>query len=311
MLIRCWTERVADGIEGVADKLRTYCKSRWSVISASVQGAAHRLGFHANQDAVATHVDGHGGKRVVVAVADGHGHASHFRSGVGSRLAVETAVEVVDSLLARSLSPAGFRELLEELPHTLHLQWHRRVAVDIAERPFDKEECSFLPPERWPDLAMNPALAYGTTLLVCVATDTFVAALQIGDGDILAVDDQGRVTRIIGCEEGATGEQTHSLCETGATRYFRSYFKLHGATPPACLMVSTDGYAKSYPHSDADFLRVGRDILNSLRQMGPDKVEHDLPHWLMSCSEEGSGDDITVALAYRHDALEKTDGSPR
>jgi hypothetical protein len=61
------------------------------------------------------------------------------------------------------------------------------------------------------------------------------------------------------------------------------------------VLLSTDGYINSF-RSERDFLQIGADYLQLLRQQGVDAVAHDLPDILSQASLEGSGDDISVAL---------------
>jgi hypothetical protein len=77
----------------------------WQVITGSARGAAHRASGLPNQDAVACR-DGPGGV-VTVAIADGHGHARHFRSADGSALAVDVACRVVARLAAGAGGAGG------------------------------------------------------------------------------------------------------------------------------------------------------------------------------------------------------------
>ena len=64
---------------------------------------------------------------------------------------------------------------------------------------------------------------------------------------------------------------------------------------PALIIVSTDGYAKSYA-SDAGFEEVGRDLLKMIQVRGFASVEKNLEGWLHETTREGSGDDISVGL---------------
>jgi len=76
---------------------------------------------------------------------------------------------------------------------------------------------------------------------------------------------------------------------------------LRGAAP-ALVMLSTDGYANCFGN-DREFFRVGADFLKYLRMEGPDFVREKMAGWLSQSSHDGSGDDITVALAARSSAL--------
>ena len=51
--------------------------------------------------------------------------------------------------------------------------------------------------------------------------------------------------------------------------------------------------------SASHFEQVGTDLLLMIQQSGFDLVMQHLPDWLKAASQQGSGDDVTVALAYQ------------
>ena len=67
-------------------------------------------------------------------------------------------------------------------------------------------------------------------------------------------------------------------------------------------MLSTDGYANCFGHDDG-FFKVGTDLLGYARERGRNFVATHLEAWLEQSSRDGSGDDITVALALHDGAL--------
>src|SRR6201981_1788674 len=135
--------------------------SRWQAVTATERGAAHGPAGLPNQDAVEVRPLGAG---MVAAVADGHGHARHFRSARGARLAVSIACQAAADLAAR---PDGLPAAPEEL---------RRLLVPAE--PFTGGEEVV----RRGDDATIP---YGTTLLVAIGMGERLLLAQIGDGDIV------------------------------------------------------------------------------------------------------------------------------
>ena len=73
---------------------------------------------------------------------------------------------------------------------------------------------------------------------------------------------------------------------------------------PALVLVSTDGYVNSFS-DEAGFLKVGSDLLEMLRGDGFDAVNAQLSGWLEEATRIGSGDDTTVAIICRMNALAK------
>src|SRR5580700_1409236 len=82
----------------------------WLVFAESTRGSTHEALGLPNQDSFLTaEIELGRDLALVVAVADGHGNRRHFRSGSGSRFAVEAACQSVDAAserIARSRSSA-------------------------------------------------------------------------------------------------------------------------------------------------------------------------------------------------------------
>src|ERR1043165_5947227 len=112
---------------------------RWRVTGATRRGSSHVCSGLPNQDAIGYWASTDG-KIAVLAVADGHGSGLCFRSDVGSRTAVTTAVELLREFAATigaDQSPSSIADraravLAEELTQS----WRTAVAGDLAARPF-------------------------------------------------------------------------------------------------------------------------------------------------------------------------------
>lgn len=130
----------------------------------------------------------------VIAVADGHGSRKAFRSDRGSRFAVETAVDQLRGYVAEA-SPgrdgvlALSRETEVELPQRLVREWRRLVDDDLTVAPVDPTELTGLTPAERSVFDADPRTAYGTTLVAVAMLPGWSAFLQLGDGDILAVEE--------------------------------------------------------------------------------------------------------------------------
>src|ERR1051326_7008913 len=116
---------------------------RWRVTGASRRGGSHVRSSLPNQDAI-DYWASTDGDTAVLAVADGHGSGLCFRSEVGSRLAVTTAVGLLRKFAATmgaDQSPCSIADraravLAEELTQS----WRTAVASDLAARPFTSTE---------------------------------------------------------------------------------------------------------------------------------------------------------------------------
>ncbi len=277
---------------------------KWKVAHACVRGSSHVRSGLPNQDAAQCIVSssGTGSSIAVAAVSDGHGGARHFRSQIGSSLAVSTAVSLLQDFLpayagrdgAAALQPAQVQALQRKLVDS----WMVSIASDLENHPLSGEELDNLEtiegPESRAAVGTLPQLAYGATLLIAAATDSLVLYLQLGDGEILSVSANGETVRPLPSDERLIGNQTTSLCQPEAWNDFRAAWVTEPALP-AVVLLSTDGYANSF-RSDEDFLKIGQDYLSILREQGITLLAEELPEILSEATQQGSGDDITLAI---------------
>lgn len=273
-------------------------------LGASVRGTSHVRAELVNQDALSVWPPGATAPPLVLAVADGHGSAKCFRSDVGSRLAVEIVTACFRELLERSESAdlsLVKRELEETFPQEVERRWKVAVEDDLTRRPLLLKEVVTVGEKQGAKareaIETRPVSAYGTTLLAVVVYRTFIACVQLGDGDILVVDDTGGVERPIADDPRLFANETTSLSGENAWRDFRVAFQSLADRPPALILLATDGYSNAF-RTPEDFLRVGSDLLEMLRSEGVEYVREQLPSWLEQASREGSGDDVTVGLLF-------------
>jgi len=293
----------------------------WRVAGKRVRGATHARAGEPCQDAIERwEQDG----VVVLAVADGHGSERSPHSDKGARMAVDAAIHALCYLHAHS----GFENLTafkrsaeEQLPPALVRDWTERVlayhyhtanedAAGEGEAPAEPVREGDAPAEPKGSAGASPSptdadvlVQYGSTLLAVLASPEFLLFLQLGDGDILVVADDGTVTRPIPKDARLMANETTSLCTPHAWREVRVVFQPIVQSPPALILVSTDGYANSFV-SEQEFLKVGPDYLRFIREEGFDRVASHLDEWLSEASAQGSGDDITLGMICRRDVAE-------
>lgn len=285
--------------------------SAWRVVGRSVQGASHARGGIPNQDAIQWFPDSGVGPPLILSLSDGHGSPRNFRSDVGAQFAVAEATNLMHELLsAGQPDPSNSltaplstikRTAEERLPGEVTRRWRAAVARHLKDHPITPEELETLEKRRDPKarraIEKDPQVAYGATLLSVLITSGFILYMQLGDGDILTVADNGEVTRPMTRDPRLIANETTSLCMTDAWREVQIKFQTLYGPHPALILLSTDGYANSFVNEEA-FLKVGSDILDILRTDGLDVVEQNLGGWLKDASQAGSGDDITVGLVF-------------
>lgn len=261
--------------------------SEWRIGGGSVRGPTHERSGKPNQDAILWQPGAGLGSRVVGAVADGHGAAPHFRSDVGSRLAVEAVTE----LLAWDLDDGEITDFDHSIAAEIVQAWRMRVDAHLAETPLEDGVAPSYTP-------------YGSTLLAVGANETQMLVLQIGDGDLLIGYPDGDLVQPLDSDFGLVGEQTYSLCMADAPERFRlACFRSGDGRPlPSFFMLSTDGVSKSF-RDDGAF----EGAIAALRDLATENWERTLgalPGWLNDVTTRGSGDDATLCLAVRTDTVQ-------
>ncbi|MCC7346068.1 MAG: protein phosphatase 2C domain-containing protein [Variibacter sp.] len=264
----------------------------WAVGGRSFMGAAHLHLGAPNQDAIAWGPGEQAAPAAVLAVADGHGAALHFRSGVGAHIAVDVATAVLNEAardprwIAAADAATGRR-----IVHDLIGRWREAVRAHLAANPLGGEKAQ---PE---DRAL---MAYGATLIAAAATCEGVFVLQLGDGDLVLGTSAGAVLRPLPDDEGMIGEQTYSLCQRGAEQFTRMRILPRSEIDVDLVMLATDGMGKSFPGAGA-VEALARAWRATLAREPLPAVLRQLDTWLPQTSRQGSGDDISLGFLVRSD----------
>jgi hypothetical protein len=284
----------------------------WRIIGETVPGASHLRAGIPNQDSILQLRESGRGLPLILSVSDGHGSDKCFRSDRGSRFAVKIGARLVSDFLdeprgafdPREIGSSGEEWLSEEFIR----RWREAVEADLRRRPFTKDEIKRLE-ERDGESARklveaNPLLAYGATSLTVAVEESFILYLQLGDGEILNVSETGEVTRPLPEDARLFANETTSLCTKSAQHDFRFCLQKLEDERPALILLSTDGYVNSFSSREG-FLKVGSDLLEMMRTDGFDYVNDNLKGWLEEATRVGSGDDTTLGIICRMDALKK------
>ena len=249
-----------------------YGSGNWKAFGSVVDGAIHLRQEKPCQDALFFRNEK---SHAIACVADGHGSNSCPYSDEGAAAAVKIAGEILAEMLPDLPAHKDIR-----LPKLLEAKWKDEIKKIHAEK-----EREMLEP--------FPYILYGTTLVAVAATQKFIFALQIGDGNILMIDKEN--SRPVLAVEENVGEDTESLCLANAWTYIRTQIIPWNASSPAMFLLSTDGYANSFADSSG-FLKAGTDFYKLWQEEGLTFISENLPGWLRQSSDKGSGDDIAMAI---------------
>lgn len=281
-------------------------KAIWKVIGKSVKGASHQRLNLPCQDALQLSPETGESESAILSIADGHGDAKNFRSDTGARLAVKAAMNVTSLFLAAQLPTVQFPYIRqwaqEKFPREVVHKWRNEVTDHLYASPVTTSELEHLEKKKGVDTrrqaVLDPIRAYGATLIVVAVAESWIMYGQLGDGEILTVSETGEVARPMKHDKRLFANETTSLCCGDAWRDFRICLQPIIVKPPALILCCTDGYSNSFI-DDENFLMVGRDIYNVVREYGIDAVQSKLESWLTEASESGSGDDITLGIMCR------------
>ena len=268
----------------------------------------------------------------VFSVADGHGGERYFRSDVGSHLAVEIAERKLSELRQKIIefyddsNDIKWDATISSVEQNIIATWKIVVQKHFAEHPLSDEEkqlCTSLKiplesfaanhenvensvasahTERTAENAIERL--YGTTLISCLYIPSLQTkksslwiAIQIGDGACLAKKAGGEIFCPIEKDKNLDFGMTTSLCSENAAKDSRHAF---GFEKLDFICACTDGVQDSFtPDGLQHFVQ---DIHNNIKTYGVEREQQELEDFFPRLSEQGSGDDVSLAGIFIHDA---------
>lgn len=287
---------------------------RIRVFHSTSRGESHLSSGKPCQDCSYSEAMAENGVCDLLVVSDGHGSDRFFRSERGSRIAGEVAAaavplfakefhpEVLPPLLSRGIAqvmdcesedftPQGDPNegAFRQLARYIIARWHEAVMADWEGDPPDGET------DRFPD--QPPVVAYGCTLLLAFRTRDYWAALQLGDGDVVAFWPDGSWSQPVPWDGECVLNCTTSLCSHREDRFRYCY----GTAQPVALFLSSDGVGGSFPYPDQLALFY-ESVLYRLARNPYGEVTQELARYLPDLSRTGSRDDMSLAFWVDDDA---------
>ena len=307
------TSGTSDAVASAAENVNTLTGAplrEWRIIGETVPGASHLRAGIPNQDAILQVRESSVGLPLILSISDGHGSNKCFRSDRGSRFAVTIGAGLMREFINEKRSDYDASKMESRAKEMLAVEfvrrWNEAVEGDLKREPLSKEEFDLLAAKDGARaravVEAHPSLAYGATTLTVALTESFILYLQLGDGEIIIISEGGEVSKPLPEDERLLANETTSLCTDKAARDFRFSYQSLSDSPPALILLTTDGYANSFAN-DAGFFQVGTDILEMLRADGFDTVNRGVKGWLEEATRMGSGDDCTLGIIVRMDAL--------
>ncbi|MGH8908029.1 MAG: PP2C family serine/threonine-protein phosphatase [Egibacteraceae bacterium] len=264
----------------------------WHPVGGTHIGSSHVAAGQHNEDA--WHKSGRG-QFAAVAVADGHGSKRCPRAREGARFAVEILVEELMEVGGHDLDSLALETALRErVGSRLIKRWREQVKGDAAAHPFTPAERAEM--GSGDNESHAALLAYGCTVMAALGTPHAVGVLQIGDGDIVAVADDGHrtVSRPLPDDPTNVANVTASLSQPEAFDHLRVRVMRE---PQLLVWASTDGFGGAY--TDPEWWRqVGAELAERRERLPLDEIERRIPEWLAEPANV-AGDDTTMAMLLR------------
>ncbi|MBM9510674.1 protein phosphatase 2C domain-containing protein [Actinacidiphila acididurans] len=262
----------------------------WALLHAAVKGSHKKYSQDSSTARLVL-----GGAGALLAVADGHGSRAHHRSDLGSRWAVEAftacALALAEDVRRRGGDEARWPAVLAAargLPQQIVHHWWTRMALHEANSPAGGAWTSGPPPGPDP-------IPYGSTLVGVLVVGRLLLCWQLGDGDVVLVDETGEPSLPL-YDGPELGDEADSLCQAEAWRQMRVHWQRLPVDRHTGVLVSTDGLSKSFA-DHAGFVSFAAGLRDRARDTGLDRIRDHLPDWLTQAASY-SGDDSTLVGAF-------------
>lgn len=236
------------------------------------------------------------GRYYIGVSCDGHSDKNCFRSATGARFGCESAIEVLQRFFEAYLNQEGTKvpakQFEDRIKRSIKVCWDRKVYADIEKNPVTEKELAELNEQVQKLYASGKSVSsiYGTTLLAVAICEEFFLALQIGDGTMLCVDQEGKYdTPLPEDPKSASGEPS-SLCDDEdlftRDKAFRSCVL---DRIPQIVLVTSDGMGDSM--DSLIFKELIRELFTKIETM-------ESPGQESQCMNENQLQYIRSCLAY-------------
>ena len=263
------------------------------------------------------------GRYHIAVTADGHGAQECFRSGRGSRFAVEETMrllhELAQTILDSEQSESQYYSgifykplpVLRQLTDSIVAAWHDRVMTDYQEDPPADQDL-----EPYGDAyaeGKNIPHIYGTTLIAALRLPKALLLIQQGDGRCDVFFRDGHAEQPIPWDPRCQDNTTTSMCDEDVAKSIRSCVIDLQKQPVMACYLGSDGVEDAYTDTYVP-KGICHDIMGGVHTFYMDltcKLAENLPNlqnfraylkdFLPRFSEEGlyspagSGDDVTVS----------------
>jgi hypothetical protein len=288
------------------NRLRRFVNPSFFTFDTCKQGYSHiESGKECQDYASSCYFD----RYAIAVVSDGHGGNDYFRSSVGSRLAVEAALDCVKVFVNVFIAKNKFNDnmlsqivempdkFLRQLEMSIVSRWREKTYEHYLRDPFTLSEISTMSEKlrsRYEEAPNTQFVkAYGATLIVvAVLKQCFWFGLQLGDGKCVVLYKNGEIEHPIPINEKCFLNQTTSLCDETPLDEFRHHFDWKNF--PRWLFVGSDGVENSF-NGDEGLNNFYEEVARAFRKKYWRDAIAELNEYLPMLSRKGSRDDVSIS----------------
>lgn len=297
------------------------------IFNKTVRGYSHILKDTECEDSSLIYVDKNDLYKILV-VADGHGDSACFRSGRGSKMVAEVALEMLKKCAETYLDISDISdEVIEsytvdnkkikkhlndqEIRHlsdTIIGKWNEVVKEDLEKDAIREDElvgCREYTNHYMCGRYLNHI--YGTTLIAALFIGDYILFLHQGDGRCEVFFEDGRVEQPVPWDDRCIANATTSMCDGDVRESVRHYVINIKENPVIACFLCSDGVEDSYKNNDDQegTHTFFRELIDKICTMNEDEFEQYLDEYLPVFSEKGSLDDVSIAGYIEKDKFEK------
>jgi serine/threonine protein phosphatase PrpC len=206
-------------------------QTSWPVTGGSIIGSAHVRKGLPNQDAYGS--KNLGGGIQVLALSDGHGGERHPYSDIGSKAAVEAAIECVEAYVSVNNRPEHAKLLYD---------FEVQLSKEIQSRWLENIQKSNV---------FEEAMQFGCTLLLAVKFNDLIIFLQLGDGKIAVVYTDGVIYYPMPRDLRYENNETASMAQEHAWAEMK-VVTMQMESNIHTIVLASDGVENAYPQDYYD-----------------------------------------------------------
>lgn len=257
----------------------------------SARGFSHKNTSTVCQDFSCSYYDD---ERVIIAVCDGHGGSSYFRSDRGSKFASFALISALRNVDIKNEKLLTNSEFLDKIKLQILCEWNESVEKDLSNNPFTKNELNKLSDEQKFALKSNPETAYGTTLNAIMVLKSQVVFVKLGDGGVFYIKDKEGAP-VFEDDNDNVANITCSICQEKAFNHLNivamSKKKIDGA------FICTDGLLT--PYQSLSNFKISF-IKPFIKKFAKRDASKDIIRFINKLADKlGTGDDVSFGAILK------------